>query len=73
MNRFNLLTRIHLEKVGRIMSKENRPVCVDLLNEARKMLENYQFALTKTELYDLLEKVGRQNLQLEREDCPTVY
>ncbi len=73
MERFNVLTRIYMEKVSRIMGKENRPACVDLLNEARKMLENYQFSITKTELYGLLDKIERQNLQLEREDCPTVY
>ena len=73
MERFDLLTRIYSEKVSRIMGKENKQTCVDLLNEARKMLENYQLATTKTELYNLLEKIERQNLQLEREDCPTVY
>ena len=55
------------------MSKENRQECVDLLNEARKMLEAYQNSLTKTELYNYFEKIEKQNLQLEREDCPTVY
>jgi hypothetical protein len=73
MERFNVLTRIYTEKVSRIMSKENRQECVDLLNEARKMLETYQNSLTKTELYNYFEKIEKQNLQLEREDCPTVY
>ena len=55
------------------MGKEDRPECIDLMNEARKMLETYQSAITKTELYTSLEKIEKQNLQLEREDCPTVY
>ncbi len=73
MERFNILTRIYSEKVGRIMGKENRQECIDLLNEVRKNLEIYKTAMSKTELYSLLEKIEKQNLQLEREDCPTVY
>lgn len=73
MERFSILTKIYLEKISRIMGKEDRPECIDLMNEARKMLETYQSAITKTELYTSLEKIEKQNLQLEREDCPTVY
>lgn len=73
MERFSILTKIYLEKVSRVMGKEDRSECIDLMNEARKMLETYQNAITKTELYNSLEKIEKQNLQLEREDCPTVY
>ncbi len=73
MGRFNVLTRIYLEKVSKIIGKENRDKCRDMLVEARTILSNYQNEITNPELYTSLEKLEKQNLQLEREACPTVY
>ncbi len=73
LERFRVLTGIYQSKVERLMGKTNEQKCVDLLNEARKMLETYGGVMSKTEFYNYDEKIARQNRHLETSGCSTVY
>ncbi len=72
--RLRALTAIYSEKVGRLMGKvSNNQQCVDLLNQARILLEQYTATSSKDEFYSISEALDKQNRKLEKEGCPAVY
>lgn len=73
IERLKRLNGIYLGKVGRIMTKETDPKCIDQLNEGRKILENFQTTMTGQEYYRLSEKLEELNKQLKRDGCSTIY
>ena len=73
LERFRVLTSIYLNKIERLMGKTNEQRCVDLLNEARNMLETYSGVMSKTEFYNYNERIKRQNRHLETSGCSVIY
>jgi len=74
LDRLKVLTELYVQKTGQLMGKSNNEQkCVDLLNEARILLEKYRKTEQKNEYYSINDAIEKQNRKLEKENCAPVY
>ncbi|MDP3917033.1 MAG: hypothetical protein Q8Q42_01980 [Nanoarchaeota archaeon] len=73
IQRYQVIDSIYSDKVTRLMGKTKDQTCIDMLNEARKMLDNYRYINEKDDFYDMFDRIKKQNEDLEKKGCSGVY
>lgn len=73
IERLGLISGMYKSKASFLLSKEQRENCRNKLNSLITTLESFRKQKTKASLYETKKNIEKQNDDLEKNDCPTIY